>query len=200
MLIVFEGIDGAGKNTQIRKLLSYFRQQKIPYRLHKYPTKKAKAAFMHLSGKRTVPPIRLAEVFADDIVSEKGKLEREICEGAVAVCDRYLHSTLAYQGVGFGFSRLKTKIGRMGALVPDLVVLLDIDPKVSFERKKRQKTPDRHERDVPFLSRVRKNYLLMKKAHFLAYKYVVVDASLPADEVFSEIIMNVEPFLTGKGK
>lgn len=200
MLIVFEGIDGAGKNTQVRRLLAYLRQQKAIYRVHKYPTKKAKAAFAHLSGKKTLLPGALADVFANDIVSEKGKLEAEMREGAIVICNRYLHSTLAYQGIGKDARKLKARIERMGGLVPDLVILLDIDPVLSSKRKIGQKVLDRHEKDVPFLARVRKNYLSMEKTHFLSYKYAIVDASLPADRVFTEIITCVEPLLTGRKK
>ncbi|MFA4983348.1 MAG: dTMP kinase [Candidatus Micrarchaeia archaeon] len=200
MLIVFEGIDGSGKGAQIRMLARFFRQHRVRYKLHAYPTKKAKDAFLHLSGKKTVPARKLAEIFASDIVAEKGKLEGEMRQGFVVVCDRYLHSTLAYQGVGAGYSELKGKLGRMGAIVPDLAVLLDVDPALSFKRKRGQKKPDRHERDLPFLSKVRRNYLRMARGHFLAYKYTLIEAGKPADEVFSEVVMQVEPFVTGMGR
>jgi len=195
MLIVFEGIDGSGKNTQIRKLLSFFRQNKVKCKLHKYPTRRAKEAFMHLKGKKNVEPGRLADVFADDITGERRKIEREIANGFVVVCDRYLHSTLAYQGVGLGFMHLKKKLSGIDALVPDLAILLDVPARASSERKRQQKTPDRFEKDVKFLEKVRANYLREAREGFLAYKYVVVDASRAKDEVFSDVVLHVEPLV-----
>ena len=198
MLIAFEGIDGSGKNTQIGKLLLFFRQNGVRFKLHKYPTRKAKEAFMHLSGESDVATERLADVFADDIASERAKIEREIADGFVVVCDRYLHSTLAYQGVGMGFAKLAKQLAGRDALVPDLVVLLDVPARASAERKRGQKAPDRFERDAEFLEKVRANYLREAKEGFLAYKYAVVDASRAADEVFSGVVLHVEPLVVKK--
>ena len=110
MLIVFEGIDGSGKNTQVRKLLSVFRQSRLKYRLHKFPTRRAKAAFRHLQGKEDFGAEKLAEVFADDIASEQKKMRSELSAGSIVVCDRYLHSTLAYQGAKLGYGRVKAML------------------------------------------------------------------------------------------
>ncbi len=200
MLIVFEGIDGSGKDTQVKKLLSFLRQNAVGYKLHKYPTKKAKDAFAHLEGKKEVPSLELAGIFADDILAEKGKLERESAGGFAVICDRYLQSTLAYQGANADYGKVKALVESKGALVPDIVFLLDIDAKIGAERKYRQKKPDKFESDVAFLAKVRQNYLKMAREHFLSYKYVLVDASRSPDEIFTEIVTQVEPMLTGKMK
>ncbi|MCX6769055.1 MAG: dTMP kinase [Candidatus Micrarchaeota archaeon] len=162
----------------------------------KYPTKKAEKAHEHLTGEKDLDAIALANAFVDDIMSEQAKIAREIADGYVVVCDRYLQSTLAYQGVGAGIVSIGRIVEEQGAIVPDLVVLLDIDEKTSLQRKSAQKTPDRFEKDVAFLQRVRTNYLWMARKEFLAYKYVVVDAALPKDEIFSRIITVAEPLLT----
>jgi len=195
MLIVFEGIDGSGKGGQIRRLLAFFRQNGIKHKLHKYPTRKAKEAFAHLSGESDVAPERLSDVFADDIVDDRQKIEREISDGFVVVCDRYLHSTLAYQGVGMGYGKLASRLSGRDALVPDLVLLLDVDARKAGERKRLQKTPDRFEKDVIFLGKVRGNYLREAREGFLAYKYAVVDASRAKGEVFSDVVLHVEPLV-----
>jgi len=198
MLFVFEGIDGSGKNTQIRRLVSFFRQQGTKYRLHKYPTRKAREAFAHLSCKKEVPAGKLAGVFASDILAEQGKIRREIASGFVVICDRYLHSTLAYQGAKMGYGKLKALLLSKGALVPEIVFLLDLDPKAAARRKKAQKKPDRFERDCAFLARVRANYLRMAQENFLAYKFAVISASGEPDGIFTQIITQVEPILTKK--
>jgi len=195
MLIVFEGIDGSGKGGQIRRLLAFFRQSGIKHKLHKYPTQRASEAFSHLKGDSDVAPERLADVFADDIVVERGRIEREISSGFVVVCDRYLHSTLAYQGVALGFAKLKRRFLGIDALVPDIVIILDAPARLSGERKRAQKTPDRFEKDVEFLEKVRANYLREAREGFLAYKYAVVDATRAKDEVFSDVVLHVEPLV-----
>jgi dTMP kinase len=159
---------------------------------------RAKEAFAHLSGKKDIPAARLASIFARDIMSEQGKLEKEAGSGLVAICDRYLQSTLAYQGAGGGYASLQKKLLSLKAIVPDIVLLLDIDPRLSAARKKRQKLPDRHERSISFLSAVRKNYLRMARQNFLSFKYVVLDASQPKEAVAAQVAAHVEPLLTKK--
>jgi len=200
MLIVFEGIDGSGKGGQIRRLLAFFRQNEIKYKLHKYPTARAKEAFAHLKGTEDVPAERLADVFADDIVAERKQIEREISGGFVVVCDRYLHSTLAYQGVELGYPMLCRRLSGIDALVPDIVILLDVPARLSGERKKAQKTPDRFEKDVAFLEKVRANYLREAREGFLAYKYAVVDTARAKGEVFSDVVLHIEPLVVKRMK
>jgi len=195
MLIVFEGIDGSGKDTQIRLLRAFLRQHRISHALHRYPTKEAKAAFEHLAGKKNVPAEELALVFAEDIVAEQKRVEREIAGGKVVICNRYLHSTIAYQGVGAGFAKMKMKLGKVKVREPDLVVLLDASPEISAQRKCEQKTPDRHERDVAFQSKVRRNYLLLARGNFLSYRYAVISAQDSPKEIFTHVLAHVEPLL-----
>jgi dTMP kinase len=198
MLVVFEGIDGSGKGVQVKMLLAYFKQHSIRYKLHKFPTKKATDALAHLEGRKDVEPLRLAEIFADDILAEKEKMKRELSEGFAVVCDRYLHSTLAYQGAKLDYGTVKKLIEGKNPLVPDVVFLLDIEPKRAAERKWAQKKPDRFEKDVLFLEKVRRSYVRMEHEHFLAYKCVVVDAERKPEEIFTEIITNVEPMVGKK--
>lgn len=198
MLIVFEGIDGTGKGSQIRLLRAFLRQHGVKHAIHKYPTKKAKEAFAHLEGKKTVPPLVLAQIFADDIVSEQKKIAAEIGKGMVVICDRYLHSTLAYQAVGAGFDTLASALPLETVRTPDLVILLDIDPNTSAQRKEAQKNPDRHESDVEFLGKVRANYIRMERLNILAYKYAVIDASETPEEIFTHVLSHVEPLIVKK--
>ena len=195
MLIVFEGIDGSGKETQIRRLLRFFRQGGVKFRLRKYPTKRAREALSHLKGEKNLPAAELAGVFARDIIEDKPAMEREMQAGFVVVCDRYLHSTLAYQGVEAGFGELRRMLEGMGAPVPDLTIVLDVEAGVGAGRKAAQKAPDRFEKDVAFISKVRENYRRMEREHFLSYEYASIDSSRPEDEVFSQVVTSVEPLV-----
>ena len=179
-------------------LRAFFRQHRVRYRLHKYPTRKAAEALAHLSGDKTVPPERLAEVFAKDIAGEQKAISQEVAAGFVVVCDRYLHSTLAYQGVGAGYEKLKGALSKYSVATPELVLLMDIDAAAAAKRKSGQKELDRHERDVAFLSEVRENYLRMGREGFLSYKYAVLDAGKPKEEVFTHVLAQVEPLVVRK--
>ncbi|MCX8197754.1 MAG: dTMP kinase [Candidatus Micrarchaeota archaeon] len=200
MLIVFEGIDGSGKGIQVGMLSRFFRQSRIGHKVHKYPTRKAKEALQHLYGEKEVPACRLAEIFAQDMLKEQSKIMQEIRQGLVVVCDRYFHSTLAYQGASAGYGKVKKMLLESRAVVPELVLVMDIAAKEGAARKRSQKSPDRHERDVAFLEKVRKNYLRMAREGFLSYKYAVIDASKPKDEVFSHVLAQVEPIVARKAE
>ncbi|MCX8174632.1 MAG: dTMP kinase [Candidatus Micrarchaeota archaeon] len=198
MLLVFEGIDGAGKATQVRLLCALLRQRGVRYSIYKYPTKRAKEALAHLAEKRQIAADRLAAIFAQDIMAQQEEIRKQLSCGRAVICDRYLHSTLAYQAVGEGYLKLKRKLSSFGAIKPDLVLLLDIHPKRSLLRKRRQKKPDRHEKDGAFLLRVRKNYLRMAKEGFLSCAFAVIDASGEKDAVAASVAAHVEPLITAK--
>lgn len=196
MLIVFEGIDGSGKGEQIRRLCGYFRQAGVRYAVFRYPTKRAKLAISHLKEKQTVSCDELWKIFAEDIAQDSERIKQEISRGSVVICDRYFHSTLAYQGVECGYRSLSKKLEKYVAVVPDLVVLLDIAPLASVERKSLQKRLDRYEKDAGFLRKVRLNYLREAKEGFMSHRYAVVESSKPKGEVFAEVLLAVEPLIT----
>jgi hypothetical protein len=112
----------------------------------------------------------------------------------VVICDRFYHSTTAYQGHGRGLDLdLVESINSLatGGLKPNLTILMDIDIQKGLERKK---LLDRFEReDIDFHQRVRQSYLGM--AHQDQQHWLVVDASLPQEEVESLIWEWVEQLL-----
>jgi len=132
-----------------------------------------------------------------------------LAEGAVVVCDRYVDASLAYQGVGrrLGISIVRSvnDIGT-GGLVPDLTVLLDIDPEVGLERARRDAGPaggerwgggDRLEREtVAFHRRVREGFLTL--AGNEPRRIRVVDARASVQDVHRAIWDLVAGFLRGE--
>lgn len=105
--------------------------------------------------------------------------------GAVVLCDRFADSTMAYQGAARGLDR--DLIRRMNAeatagLVPDLTLLIDIDPALGLERAKR-KGPDRIEAaGLAFHERVRQGYLDLAREE--PDRFLVLDGAAPLAEVF----------------
>jgi thymidylate kinase len=93
---------------------------------------------------------------------------------------------------------MSNKIMEMGPIAAEVVILLDIDARKSAQRKERQKKLDRFEKDVEFLSKVRNNYLKEADELFLAHKFAVIDSTRSKEEVFSEVIMNIEPLIVKK--
>ena len=107
--------------------------------------------------------------------------------GAVVVTDRYVDSSLAYQGAGR--SQQLGEVARLnhwatGGLVPDLTILLDLPPTAGLGRRAR--SADRLEAEpTEFHERVRAGFLALAQAE--PERYLILDASRPADELSHEI-------------
>ena len=181
MLVVFEGLDGVGKTVQIKLLKQKFTNSA----LFKYPTSEFPMLRKHLDGEIKLHPKSLFLLFLSDIANEQEKLSS--AEG-LSIVDRYVFSTISYWVEGVSFESAKKIVGEIGYLKPDLVILLDLPPEVAAERKSRQKTPDRYERDVEYLRGVRERFLKLAEEKFLAKEWAVVDASKSVEEVHKEIV------------
>lgn len=187
-LVCFEGIDGAGKETQVRlvkKLLGGRAE------VFKYPDKKSrfgKVIDAFLKKKTELTPLAQFFLYMLDIAKDQGEVERKLREGKVVILNRYVYSTIAYQcSKGIEFEKGVEVVETMNFLKPDLVVLLDISPEVSAERKRKQKKVDRHEEDVELLGRVRGNYLKLMRGNFHAGRWVRVDGEVESEKVFEKV-------------
>jgi len=115
--------------------------------------------------------------------------------GTVVICDRFFHSTIAYQGYGRGLDldliEAANNIATQG-LRPDLIVLLDIPVEPGLSRKKLK---DRFEREeLAFHQRVRQGYLEMAKKD--PQRWLLIDGSLPKKETERQIWEKVEQLLS----
>jgi dTMP kinase len=118
-----------------------------------------------------------------------------LSRGAVVITDRYIDSTLAYQGGGRSLSTAElARLSRWatGNLVPDLTVLLDVDPRIGLART--TGGGDRIELEaLQFHQRVRESFLEL--AARAPSRYLVVDAGLPADEVHALVRARLQPLV-----
>lgn len=188
-LICLEGIDGSGKETQVKLLLKFLKGRKVS--TYKYPDAKSpfgKIIDKFLKKKIELGPLSQFIIYMLDIAKDQGEIERKLKEGETVLLDRYAFSTIAYQcSKGIPFEKGVEMIESMNFLKPDLVVLLDISPEVSVRRKEKQKERDRHEADEELLRRVRANYLKLLKKKFLAKNWVKVNAENKPEEVFGNV-------------
>ncbi|MFA6530803.1 MAG: dTMP kinase [Candidatus Micrarchaeia archaeon] len=184
MLIVFEGIDGCGKGTQIELLK---KELGGTLEIFKYPTNKTPELNEFLEKKKEFDQREVFHLFLKDIMNEQDEV-REKLKAGIVVLDRYVLSTAAYEKDGISSSEAKKIISGMGFLKPDLVILMDMDPKVSQERKRKQKSLDRYEADVKYLENVRKNFLELAKERFLTPNWHIIDASQSVSVVHQKIM------------
>ena len=188
MLIVFEGIDGSGKETQIRLLREALTKMGRSSAVVKYPTKKTQILNDYLEKKASVDPKALFLFFLADIADDRPNVENALRSHDAVILDRFVFSTIAYEVDSFDLGKGRAIVESVGYMRPDHVVLLDIDPQASQERKRKQKELDRYEENVAYLGRVRANYLRLLEERFLTPNWHKVDAGRPIEAVHADIM------------
>jgi dTMP kinase len=194
MLVVLEGIDGAGGETQSKRLERYLKKRGIRVLRMSYPDRTSpvgRAIYSYLEKEsEKIDAHVLTLLFLADF--KKDVEDIKSFEGVV-ICDRYWISTLVYQQVqGVPREFILSLISKLELPQPDLIVYIDISPETSIRRKSKEKRLDAFERNVEFLRRVRETYLKevgrMKNA-------VIVDGEKGVEEVFREIVKVVDELL-----
>ena len=123
------------------------------------------------------------------------KIWPSLKEGKIVFCDRYLDSSLAYQGYarGLGIDEiLKVNDYATEGTFPDITLLFDIDPELGLERINKNKDREVNRLDVEKLSfhkKVREGYLLLSKK--FPERYIIVDASKPLEEVANQVFEEI---------
>jgi dTMP kinase len=190
LFITFEGGDGTGKSTQVRLLTQWLAVQGRAVVTTREPggTEVGTALrdiVLHHRGE--VDPRAEALLYAADRAQHIGTLVRPALErGDVVVQDRYIDSSVAYQGAGRvldGAEIRRISLWATGDLVPDLTVLLDLPGDVARARlAKEQKSFDRLENEHDdFHERVRSAFLQLAAAE--PHRFLVVDAAQEIDQI-----------------
>jgi dTMP kinase len=190
MFVTFEGLDGSGKTTQARLLHDRLAAEGVDVVLTREPGgtelgEEIRGLLLH-SGR--VAPWAEAALFA---ASRAQHVEEVIgpalARGAVVLCDRYVDSSLAYQGIarGLGLERvLELNLAAVGGLLPDLTFLLQLDPAAAAVRLGGD--PDRIEReDDDFRRRVDAAYRELVRR--FPHRVVALDGARPAEELAEEV-------------
>ena len=185
-LVVIEGIDGCGKDTQISKL-----KEETNCKVFKYPTMKFSMLRDFLEKRLELDRKALFLLFLADIAEEQKKVKKALEENKIVIMDRYVFSTISYETNALSFEDAKTIVKRLDYITPDKIILMDIPAEVCFERKKKQKTPDRYEEDIKYLEGVRERFLKLQKENFMS-KWELIDATKSIDEVYKEIEKSVK--------
>ncbi|MFT4215414.1 MAG: dTMP kinase [Microbacterium sp.] len=188
--ITFEGGDGAGKTTQARLLEEWLRAQGRTVVRTREPGgtevgQLVRDIVLHHRGE--VVPRAEALLYAADRAQHIATLVRPALErGDVVIQDRYLDSSVAYQGAGRvldGPQVRQLSLWAAEGALPDVTVLLDLDPAVARGRLDADDKPfDRLEAEkTEFHERVRRAFLALAAAE--SERFLVLDAALPADEL-----------------
>ena len=224
MFIVVEGLDGAGKSTQVSRLKEWLRERGELEYIH-FPRYDA-PVYGDLIGRflqgrfgaiDKVHPQLVALLFAEDRHGAAPQLREALAAGKTVLLDRYVYSNIAYQCAKLADPAereelrrwiLETEFGPFGLPRPDVNLYLDVP--ISFVEaslKGQREGGDRayldggkdiHEADIDFQKTVREMYLaqVREDPHFLRVDCSAADGSmLPPDEIFARVIQHVEAFV-----
>lgn len=181
LFITFEGGEGAGKSTQIRRLAADIEAtgRKVVVTREPGGTPLAEAIRALLLGHGGTPDAMVqALLFAAARRDHVARIiEPALAEGAVVLCDRFTDSTRAYQGGRIPDADLETTIRlATGGIEPDLTLLLDLPPEAGLARARgRGAAPDAFERaDLDFHADVRERFLTLSEEN--PVRFAVIDA------------------------
>lgn len=205
ILITFEGSEGSGKSTQIERLVSRIEAAQWDVVVTREPGGTAigeeiRHLLQHSAAGKEMSPATELLLFA----ASRAQLVREVIlpnldAGRVILCDRFLDSTTVYQGVARKISADPVStINRfaVGDIMPNLTIVLDVPADVGLSRVRHRVSdlPDRmEEENIDFYRKVREGYLVLAKS--FPDRFVVVDGTLPEEQVEEEIWNAIYPLL-----
>ena len=199
LFITFEGVEGAGKTTQIAMLRDWFVDQGRTATVTREPGGEPTAEAIRdilLSTRYAVDPASELFLFLAARAQVTSNVIRpRLAEGQVVLCDRFIDSSVAYQGHARGHDvSLVRELNAFatGGLVPDLTILLDIDPAGGLAR---QADRNRMEAEsLEFHRRVREGYLAEARGE--PQRIRIIDATCDPQTVHLEVVAEVERHLS----
>lgn len=225
-LIVFEGVEGSGKTTQLQRCSQWLAASSLLDSMGSLGNKPTILVTREPGG--TSLGLGLRQLLLEEGTQPKGHLIQDRAEllmyaadraqhveellnpqlelGAIILCDRYTDSTVAYQGYGRGLDlTLIQQLNQIatGGLVSDLTVWLDIDAETGLKRARKRGSTDRIEQaDLTFHQRVQQGFAQLATSY--PHRIVRIDASKSEDEVhlaIQEVLhQRFREWTKGKGK
>ncbi len=203
LFVTIEGIEGSGKSTLTHGLASLLQDQNIPLLITREPGgtrigQTIRSLLLDPVNSELTSNAETFLFFADRAQHVNEMIRPALDQGRVVICDRFCHSTFAYQGYGRGIDlsnlRLLNQIATQG-LHPNLVLLLDLEPVFGLQRARRRSTdsstldPDNswsrfEEQALAFHTKVRSGFL--KLAHEERERFVILDTTKDRDTIALE--------------
>lgn len=204
LFITFEGPDGSGKTTIAALVAEALKNKEIDVVLTREPGGIEIAEQIRkiiLDPKNTVMDER-TEALLYAAARRQHLIEKvlpALKENKIVICDRFVDSSLVYQGVGRGIGIDKVyemNLFAIEGIMPDFTIFFDIDPKLGLERTKKdhKRTLDRLDlEDISFHQKVYDGY--MEVVERFKERIICIDASKSVEEVKREVINLIEDYL-----
>lgn len=196
LFITFEGGEGAGKTTQIKRLAASLGNCVVTREPGGTPEAEAlRNAFFENKGQNWPPEALVMLMFSARILHTQNLIIPSRMDGKTILCDRYTDSTRVYQGYAGGLSPdkiEKIKELAIGDFEPDITFIMDIDAEKGLKRADtRGGTESTFEaKDISFHETIRQGFLTIAKQN--PKRCVVIDASRSEDEIADKILTHVK--------
>jgi dTMP kinase len=191
VFICIEGIDASGKTTQARRLVRNLKLRSFDAVYTTEPSRGKVGEFVRryvLDRKRRLPIAVEALLFAADRVDHvETRIKSWLEKGKIVVCDRYIYSTLAYQGAAGLSSNWIEQLNRF-ALVPDVALFLDVPPEIVLKRLNQRRSVMETWKNQ---RKVREMYMKMVENKRL----ILIDGNKPISDVAQAVLTIVLDFL-----
>lgn len=210
--LVLDGIDGCGKSTQAKKLSKYFVSNNIQTLLTAEPSDYDLGKILRkYLQKPEVPASVDALLFAADRIEHCNKeILPDLKKGFIVISDRYRDSSYIYQsieGKNENVSMDWIKNINKFSLIPDLTIIIDIDPKIGLKRKRKQanisnnQSLDKFEIDE-FQKTIREEFIKIAKNSNESKEgiHVLIDGNGTEEEVFREILRIINSYIKNEFK
>ena len=197
--ITFEGVDGAGKSTHIDEVISFLESQNISVKRTREPggTKLGEKLRELLLHDEMDPETETLLMFAARRQHIAEIIKPNLDEGIFVVSDRFTDATYAYQygGKQVAFSKIQTLESWVHPdLKADLTLLFDLPVEISIDRLKKNRTPDKFEKESEaFFNRLRNVYLDLARQHPNRYK--IINANQSIETVSHDVIEAIKTIL-----
>ncbi|MFL2747621.1 MAG: dTMP kinase [Gammaproteobacteria bacterium] len=193
MFISFEGIEGSGKSSLIKNLKNYYKNHALDVFFTKEPGgtelgEKIREILLDPTSEID-PSSELLLLMADRVHHVKNKINPNLNENKIVFCDRYIDSTIAYQGGGRDLDDkdIEGMIKMLKLPIPDLTILLDVPVETGLKRAKERSELDRFEKeDIDFHKKIRQSYLNLQKKY--PDRIIIFNASINENDVFEEVL------------
>jgi len=197
MFITFEGIEGCGKTTQAKLLCEALvdRGYSVVFTREPGGTPAAEElrSFLLKPREERFPPFAELSIYeAARSFHVENLIKPSLKEGAVVICDRFIDSTLAYQGYGRGIDlSLVERLNReaTGGLKPNLTVLIDLPVEEAFKRISERRKDRMESESLKFHQRVREGFLEIARRE--PERFLIVDGRKKVEELHTLILGEV---------
>ena len=204
LFITIEGPDGSGKSTQIKKLAAYLEQKGHGVVVTREPggtriSEKIREIILDRENIE-MDPVTEALLYAASRAQHVAEvIQPAVDSGKTVICDRFVDSSIVYQGIGRGLGiDAVENINRIAVknILPDITFLFQLCPEVGLERKSEQGEKDRLEQEaLDFHQKVFQGYQRLKALY--PQRIVVVDASGSIEEIHKDVIFAIEKRIEG---